>query len=106
MIIERVKIVLREPAFSGRLMIYDLSVRQADLGNQSPEVRVRIIESLDDIDHLAIVEAKAGEVLISLGIGQPVYQAIEPPANPEHDRVFATRLLNRDDDRGTLLPFP
>ena len=86
-------------------MIGNLRVRQADLSNQPPEIRVRVVEGLNDIHHLAVVEAEPGVVLVGLGIGQPVNQTIKPLANPEHQRVLAARFLNCDHNRGALLPF-
>ncbi len=69
-VVERVEVVLGDPAPALRLPVGDLAALQADVGDHAPAVRVGVVDLPQDLDHPPIVEPEAGDVLHQLDVGQ------------------------------------
>ena len=67
-IVERVKVVFRFADTCGVVARRNFGVRKPDFRDHAAEVRVRIAKLADEIDHLAVIESEAGEVLIGLDV--------------------------------------
>jgi len=103
-VVEGVEVVLALAALARGLIVEDLGVGKADLGDQAAEVRVGIVHGFDDVDYPAVIKPEAGEVFESLDRRQMPDQPVIALANPEHDRVLLAGSLDGQDRREAVFP--
>ena len=103
-VVQRVEVVLGDAVLALLLHVGDLDVLVAEVGDEPAEVRVRVVDLAQLVDHDPIVEAVAGEVLDERHVAQTVDEPVVETAHEEHRALLEALLLHGDHDLVALFP--
>ena len=105
-VVQGVEVVFGDAAHAAFLVVEELLMWQADLGDLSAEVRLRVPKiALQNVDDLAIIEPEASEVLQHLYVRKPRDRFVVDRSNAVHKPVLIACALDCYDDGTPLLPF-